>query len=95
MAAPRGLRRVAQMELGAAALDLVGPLRHDRRPALGGALAYKIFFYFEAVVHKSTILSFPSPTCVAHPVAMLLSLDRIRLRFRPPVCMLYTTQYWE
>ena len=33
---------------------------------------YKILVYFEAVVHESTILSFPPPTCIAHPGAMLL-----------------------
>jgi len=33
---------------------------------------YKIFVYFEAVVHESAILSFPPPTCVVHPGAILL-----------------------
>jgi len=33
---------------------------------------YKIFVYFEAVVHESTILSFAPPTCIAHPGAILL-----------------------
>jgi len=33
---------------------------------------YKIFVYFEAIVHESTILSFPPPTCIAHPGAILL-----------------------
>jgi len=33
---------------------------------------YKILFYFEAVVHESTILSPPPPTCIAHPGAILL-----------------------
>jgi len=33
---------------------------------------YKRFVHFEAVVHESTILSFPPPTCVAHPVAIRL-----------------------
>jgi len=28
--------------------------------------------YFEAVAHESTILSFPPPTCIAHPGAILL-----------------------
>jgi len=28
---------------------------------------YKIFVDFEAVVHESTILSSPPPTCIAHP----------------------------
>jgi len=31
---------------------------------------YKIFFYFEAFVHESIILSFPSPTCIGHTVAI-------------------------
>jgi len=33
---------------------------------------YKIFVHFEAIVHQSTILSFPPPTCIAHPGAILL-----------------------
>jgi len=33
---------------------------------------YKILFYFKAVVCESTILSFPPPTCSAHPAAILL-----------------------
>ena len=33
---------------------------------------YKIFVYFEAVVHRSSILLFPPPTCIAHPGAILL-----------------------
>jgi len=37
---------------------------------------YKIFVYFEAVVHESTILSFPPPTCIAHPGAILLHDSR-------------------
>jgi len=36
---------------------------------------YKIFVYVEAVLHKSTILSFPPPTCIAHPAAVLLHDD--------------------
>jgi len=36
---------------------------------------YKIFVYFEAVVHEPTILSFPTPTCIAHPGAILLHDD--------------------
>ena len=31
---------------------------------------YTIFVYFEAVVHESTIFSFPPPTCIAHPGAI-------------------------
>ena len=38
-------------------------------PRLG---LYKILVYFEAVLHKSTILSFPPPTCIAHLGAILL-----------------------
>ena len=37
-----------------------------------GVGLYKIFVYFEAVVHESTILSPPPPTCIAHPGAILL-----------------------
>jgi len=33
---------------------------------------YKMFVHVEAVVHESTILSFPLPTCSAHPGALLL-----------------------
>ena len=36
---------------------------------------YKLFVYFEAIVHESTILSFPPPTCIAHPGATLLHDD--------------------
>jgi len=43
-------------------------LREGARPIS----LYKILFYFEAVVHKSTILSFPPPTCIAHPGGILL-----------------------
>ena len=46
-----------------------------RGPLLGRpspSSPYKIFVYFEAVVHESTILSFPPPTCIAHPGAILL-----------------------
>ena len=32
----------------------------------------KIFLYFEAFVHESTILSFPAPACIFHPGAILL-----------------------
>ena len=33
---------------------------------------YKVMFYFEAVVHESTFLLSPPPTCIAHTVAILL-----------------------
>jgi len=33
---------------------------------------YKIFVYFEAVVHKPIIISFTPPTCNSHPGAVLL-----------------------
>ena len=33
---------------------------------------YKMFVYFEDVVHESTILSPPPHTCIAHPSAILL-----------------------
>jgi len=33
---------------------------------------YKIGFYFEAFVYESTILSFPAPTCIVYPGAILL-----------------------
>jgi len=36
---------------------------------------HKIFVYFEAVVHESTILLFPPPICIAHPGAILLHDD--------------------
>ena len=39
------------------------------RPQVG---LYKIFVYYEAVVHESCILAFPPPTCIAHPGAVLL-----------------------
>jgi len=45
------------------------------RQAVHGPLwisLYKIFVYFETVVHESTILSFTPPTCTAYPGATLL-----------------------
>ena len=33
---------------------------------------YKILFSCETVVHESTIRSFPAPTCIAHPGAILV-----------------------
>ena len=33
---------------------------------------HKIVDYFEAVVHESTILAPPPPTCIAHPGPILL-----------------------
>jgi len=48
---------------------LAFPTAAQPSPRLG---LYKIFVYFEAVVHESTILSFPPPTCIAHPGAILL-----------------------
>jgi len=33
---------------------------------------HKILFFCEAVVHESTIHSFPPPACIAHPGAILL-----------------------
>ena len=63
--------------------------------ALGVGL-YKVFVFVEAVAHESTNLSFPLPTCIAQPWCNTSArlLDSIRLSFRPPICMLYTTQYW-
>ena len=52
-------------------LPLGGILRYQRQGAISISF-YKIFFYFEAVVHDSTIFSFPAPTCIAHPGAILL-----------------------
>jgi len=43
--------------------------RHVRACSFG---LYKILFYFEAAVHESTLLSFPPPTYIAHPGAILL-----------------------
>jgi len=45
----------------------------ERRSAGGETLGlYKIFVYFEAVLHESTIFSFSPPTYNAHPGAILL-----------------------
>jgi len=56
---------------------------------------YKIFFYLEAFAHESTILSFPAPTCIAHPGAILLhDYWAIYDSPRPPFCMPYTIHYW-
>ena len=43
------------------------PTQTGSRRQLG---LYKIFVYFEAVLHESTILSFPPPTCISHPGAI-------------------------
>jgi len=48
-------------------------------------------------VHESTIVSFPPPTCIAHPGA-ILSHEYWTVYDSPsdlPLCMLYTIQYWE
>ena len=51
----------------------VRPCAHRSRPKDPPPLGlYNILFYFEASVHESTILSFPAPTCIAHPGAVLL-----------------------
>jgi len=49
---------------------------------------YKIFFYFEAFVHESTILSFHAPTCIAHPGAILFH-DCWAVYDPPPTSRLY------
>ena len=54
---------------------------------------YKIFFYFESFVHESTMLSFPLPTCIAHPGAMPLARLLGSLR-APSDLPLYTIHYW-
>ena len=46
--------------------------RRARRQGTGKLGLYKIFFYCEAIVHQSTILLFPSPTCMTHHSAILL-----------------------
>jgi len=72
----------------------VGVRRAARRAARIGL--YKIFVYFEAVVHESTILSsLPAHLhCPPWCNTIAQSLDSIRLPFQATVCMLYTTQYW-
>ena len=40
--------------------------------SVSGIGLHKIVFYFEAVVHKLTILSFPPPSCIAYPDVILL-----------------------
>jgi len=44
---------------------------------------YKIFVYFEDVVHESTILSPLPPTCIAHPGAISLHDDLNRVNTTP------------
>jgi len=54
---------------------------------------YKRFVYFEAVVRESIILSFPPPTCIAHPGAILLH-DYWRVYDSPPdLPFVYYTRY--
>jgi len=55
----------------------------------------KIFVYFEAVVHESTILSPPRPLhCPRWYNTIARLVDRIQLPLRPPACILYTIQDW-
>jgi len=53
-------------------IDDLGLNRAPPRYPTRGFSLYKIFFHFEAVVHESIIISFPPPTCIAHPGAILL-----------------------
>jgi len=64
--APRGGERatVFGMFSFAAQIAHVGSVASPYSVQLG---LYKIFVYFEAVVHESSILSFPPPTCIVHP----------------------------
>ena len=50
-----------------AALIIWGNNTHDQRVGL-----YKILVYVQAVVHESTVLSFPPPTCIVHLGAIFL-----------------------
>ena len=50
----------------------VGRMHPDSRATPMQFGLHKIFVYVEAVVHESTILSPPPPTCIAHPGAILL-----------------------
>ena len=61
-----------------------------------GVSLYKITVYFEAVVHESTILLFPSrapalPTLVQYHRTIL---GQYTTPLPTHVCMLYTIQYW-
>jgi len=58
------------LEGGVDAATLVATL--SAGPPLGLS---KIFFHFGAFAHESTIVSFPAPTCIAHPGAVLLHDD--------------------
>jgi len=48
--------------------------RYERTCLAGPPMVglYNIFFYFEAFVHESIILSFPPPTCIGHTVATVM-----------------------
>jgi len=48
---------------------------------------YKIFFYVEAFVHESIILSFPSPTRIGHTVA--IQMHTYWAVYEPPSDLLF------
>jgi len=57
---------------------------------------YTIFFYCEAIVHESTILSTPAAHLHCQPWRNTIARlsGSIRLPLRTLVCELYTTEYW-
>ena len=78
--APEVMRRIHALErqsssaakaIGAWAEALLEALREAGQAEVHLGL-YKILVYFGAIVHESTILSFPTPTCMARPDAILL-----------------------
>jgi len=76
-----------------------GLTAHYKPPRRGLNLGlYKIFVYFEAVVHESCILDPCIPSAHLHCPPWCSTIARllhsIRLPFQPPVCMLCTIHYW-
>jgi len=56
---------------------------------------YKIMFCFYSCVHKSIVLSFFRPACIARTVALLLhDYWAIYDPPQPPLCIPYTIQYY-
>jgi len=69
--------------------DLVSPTS-QRLPAIYfrcGFGPYKIFFHFKAFVHESILLCFPSPTCIAHTIA-ILGHGCFAIEYPPPTLFL-------
>ena len=76
-------------------LFVFGLPRWKRHRLIGSTTSlglYKILFYFESFVHKSIVLSFLPPTCVALTVAILLH-DYCKIYDPPSTFLVYATHH--